>query len=188
MRFPSLPIFSVLAALVISAASAGAATIDFGTSWAAWGNAYYTTSPGNRVIGIDGGTHSNESDVAAVLNAKAGTTFLAADINKTNSVTELGGTDGYFAVPGGWDWLVVQYDGPNGGSAVIRLDGNDAKVPYDSSVLWGTGDQYGVSHYSVAGVHVTSSQTPAVPDGGTTISLFGLGLMSVALLRRKFAK
>jgi hypothetical protein len=91
----------------------------------------------------------------------------------------LGGADGYFTVPAGWNYLVVQYDGPNGGSVVIQLDGNDAKVPFDSSLIWGTGDQYAVSHFSVAGPGTE------VPDGGSTLALLGFALVGVDQLRRK---
>lgn len=157
--------------------TAQAVTIDFGTSWPVFtapGVGNYATAPYNRVMGTEGGTHSNETVIATYLNTVAGTTFVAADIHKTNSPTELGGSNGYFTVPAGWNYLVAQYNGPNGGSVVINLGGNDAKVPFDSSVIWGTGDQYAVSHWSVAG------PTARVPDGGMTLALLGISLASLA--------
>jgi hypothetical protein len=61
---------------------------------------------------------------------------------------------------------------------VIDLNGNGAMVPYDSSLIWGTGDKYAVSHYSVAGAH-------GVPDGGMTVTLLGLSVSGLAYFRRK---
>ena len=52
----------------------------------------------------------------------------------------------------------------------IKLDGNAASVHYDSSVLWGTGDQYAVSHFSVAGP-ISPGPGLGVPDGGTTAAM-----------------
>ena len=179
------------AALTLMTVSAEATTIDFGTSWLAWtgaGVGNYASAPFNRVLGIENGTHSNETAIASFLDLIAGTSFVAADIHKTDYPPELGGSNGYFSVNSGWNYLVVQYDGPNGGSAVIKLDGNAASVPYDSSVLWGAGDQYAVSHFSVAGPSTPDpGPGPSVPDGGTTAAMLGCALGVIGVLRKKLS-
>lgn len=174
-----------LMALLMAAESTKANLIDFGTSWPTFvsvGNGNYATAPYDRVIGVDPGQYNTETEIANFLNSVAGTTFTAADINKTASPTELGGSDGYFAVPSGWEYLVVKYDGSHAGSVVIELDGNAANVPFDSAAIWGgdiNADKYAVSHFSVAG---------PVPDGGTTIALLGFALVGIGALRRKFSR
>jgi len=173
------------AAIAAASLTANAITIDFGTSWPAFtapGLDTYASSPFNLVLAKEDGQHSTESDIATLLNSVVGGSFLAADIHKTDQPPEIGGSDGYFTVPSGWEYLVAQYDGPHGGSVVIQLDGNDAKLPFASSLIWGTGDQYAVSHFSVAGLHPESITTP---EGGATVMLLGIGLIGIAALRRK---
>lgn len=163
---------------------ANATTIDFGVSWPAYtapGSGNYAVAPYDLVLGIAAGQHANETEVAAVLNSIASTTFTATDINKTDHPAEIAPPDGYFTVPSGWEYLVVQYDGPNAGSVVIQLSGNDAKVPFDSSLIWAVGDKHAVSHFSVAG------PVPSVPDGGTTAVMLGLGLTGLGFLARRKA-
>lgn len=186
-------LLTVFAAL---AGSAHAVLLDFGTSWpgvfTGVGAAPYNTAPYNRVIGAVPGQHANETAVAAALNsALPGDPFDAGDILKFGAPAELGGSDGQFGVQPGYDWLVIQYDGPNGGSVIIRLGGNSALVPYDSADLWGSGDQYAVSHYSLVNLHEGPPDgddpgTP-VPDNGPTVALMGLSLLTLGLIKRKTA-
>ena len=167
--------------------SAKATPIDFGTTWAAWGSSYYSTDPGNRVLDRSFASYGPGATIATYLNSVASTSFSAANIQKTDSPTELGGTDGYFEVPSGWNWLVVQYNGGNNaGALVIKIDGLGAKVPFDSSNIWGSGDQFAVSHYAVAGPG--GGTPPGAPDGGTTIALLGIAMFGADLLRRRIAK
>jgi len=148
---------------------AQAITIDFGTQWD-------KSNLPSQVLGFEGGTFSDKGDIAGLLNSKAGTSFSASEIFKTDKPAEV---DDQFAVPEGWNYLVVQYDGPNGGSVVIQLGGAGALVPYESYDIWGgNSEQYKVSHYAVAG---------AVPDAGTTAALLGLGLLGVGFLGRRKA-
>ena len=168
---------------------AQAVTIDFGTSWPVFsgintGN--YAASPYNRVLAVDDGLHSNEVDVAAFVNDALGTSYASTDINKFDAPVELGGEDGYFLIPVGWTYLVVQYDGPQGGSVLVNLGGNSASVPYDSSAIWVTGDKYAVSHYSLIGPTTPPTTTSTVPDGGPTVLLLGVALLGIAALRRTF--
>lgn len=164
----------------IAALTARAVTIDFGTQWdfplPSEVIGYADASPAN--------SFSTETQIKTLLNSIAGTSFDAADIHKTNSPSNVGGQ---FSVGAGWNYLVVQYDGPNGGSVVIELNGADALVPYYGSNIWGTGTQYGVSHFSVAGQHQGDIPGVGVPDGGTTALLLGLGLIVIGCVRRKIA-
>ena len=159
-------------AVVAMGFTAQAITIDFGTQWDA-------SNLPLEVLGHSGGNgFSTETQIADLLNSVAGTTFASGDIFKTDqSIQNVGGQ---FAVSSGWDYLVVQYDGPNGGSVVIALDGNAALVPYVSYNIWGNKPtKYDVSHFAVAG-------PKSVPDGGSTVALLGLGLVGMGSLRRKF--
>lgn len=160
-------------------------TIDFGVSWPALSNAIYSdsSSPYSRLIFAEPGLHSNETAIADLLNRALGvSSFTSGLVFKTDlgSGAEIDPPDGYFLVPSGWNYLVVQYDGPQGGSILLNLGGNGAKVPFDSSLIWGAGDKYAVSHYSLA----SRRETRQVPDGGATLSLLGLALGGMALARR----
>ena len=191
-QFNRLILTAVFALLLASTQIAQAATIDLGVSWPTFSginSGNYATSPYNLVRGVEGGTHSTETAVANFVNGAIGTSYVASDINKFGAPTELGGDDGYFLVPAGWTYLVVQYDGPNGGSVLVNLGGNDASVPYDSSAIWGTADKYAISHYSL--IAPTTPPTPTsvpVPDGGATVLMLGSALMGIAAFRRTFLK
>jgi hypothetical protein len=154
--------------------------LDFGTSWPELGDPVYSDplSQYSRLVAYETGTHSNEDSIAEFLNRGLGcATFDAADVFKDDNPIELEGPDGYFEAPSGWNYLVVQYDGPHGGSVLLDLGGNAARVPFDSAMIWGFGDKYAVSHYSLA--------SPAdVPDGGPTLSLIGLALGGLAAYGR----
>lgn len=180
-------------------------TIDFGVSWPDYsdiGAGNYATSPYDLVRGVaKDNNYANESDIAELLNLVVKTSFIGTDIDKTdtegNFVELFDGTekeDGYFLVPAGWNYLVAQYGGPQGGgSVVVQLSGNDAKVPFDSSSIWGSGDKYAVSHYSVAGpIDITNLQPPAevprAPDGGTTAAMLGLSLLGMGFMARRKSK
>lgn len=164
--------------------------INFGNSWPEYTVANYAADPYNRVLGLGAGNgYSTTTQIANLLNGIASTTFTPAEIFKLGDPVdpELNGPDGQFAVPGGWDYLIAQYDGPNGGSVVINLGGNSALVPYDSSLLWADGDKYAVSHWSVAGR--TPGGEPGtqstVPDGGSTVAMLGLGLLALGFFQKK---
>jgi hypothetical protein len=187
------------AAIAMTSFSAKATTIDFGTSWPAGftapGAAPYNVAPLNRLLKNANEKHGPEAEIATFINAATGgsTSFVAADIHKTNMAPgdELGGSDGYFTVPSGWEYLFIQYGGPNGDAMVLDLDGNDAKVPFDSASIYGTGDKYAVSHYAVAGV-VSEQPIPPTsvptPDGGATAALLGIGLIGVGVARKFSSK
>lgn len=174
------PIVATVAAVTMGAAQAVPVVLDFGTSWPALGDPVYSDplSVYSRLVAYEGGTHSNEDSIAAFLNWGLGcSTFEAEDVLKDDHPVELEGPDGYFEVPSGWNYLVVQYDGPNGGSILLDLGGNAAEVPFDSAMIWGSGDKYAATHYSLAG--------PAdVPDGGGTLALIGIALGGLSACKR----
>jgi len=171
------------------ASSSFALTIDFGTTWPAGFTApntgAYASSPYDRLLKNANEKDGPETDIATFINSGAATSFAAADIHKTNGASELGGSDGYFTVPSGWKYLFVQYGGSSGDAMLLELDGYDAKVPFDSSNIYGTGDKYAVSHFALAGSLPAEN---AVPDGGATAGLMGIGLIGLAVMRKFISK
>lgn len=127
---------------------------------------------------------STDTDIADLLNSVKGTSFVAADIHKTNEPAEINVVNPYggqFSVPAGWAYLVVQYDGKNAGNVIIELGGDGALVPYNDYNLWATeAGKRAVSHFAVAG-------PVAVPDGGATAALLGLGMLGLGFLARRKA-
>jgi hypothetical protein len=202
MKLTQLMKMAVAAATVSTLTFNAQATLDFGVSWPTGysGSPYSDTAPYTRVLGYTTVNETTEVLIKDFINATVGpNTFSAADIHKTGQpIVENGGTDGYFTVAAGWDYLVVSY-GNQGGTLLIKLDGEDAKVPYDSAAFGSTNgnqnhppvplgtdaDKYAVSHYAVAGKHTVVVTTHGVPDGGSTVALMGLGTLGLAAIRRK---
>src|SRR5687767_5558423 len=106
-----------LAALVFS--SGHAATLNFG----------FHLEPTDTHLGTSftsGNAGNTESDIASIINGSTGTTFTSAQVFKTNKadIAAIGsGVNDQFLVPAGWNWLLVKYDGPNGGVALFSLAG-----------------------------------------------------------------
>ena len=174
------PILPIALALTMGTAHAVPIVIDFGKSWPALGDPIYSDplSPYSRLVAYEAGCHSTEACIAAFLNCELNcSTFNASNVFKNDNPIELEGPDGYFAVPSGWDYLVVQYDGPHGGSILLHLDGNAAQVPFDSAMIWGCDDKYAATHYTLAGDH-------NVPDGGATLTLIGIAIGGLAAYKR----
>ena len=161
-----------LAAFAAIGLTAKAVPLDFGTNLEA-SDTYLGTSYLAGNVGI------NPGDIADLVNGWLGTSYVAEDIAKTENPSETNGPDGQFYVGPGFDFVIAQYDGPNGGSALFWLGGSDAWIPFDSAPLWGTGDKYGVSHFAVV-----DGLKHEVPDAGTSIILIGLGLLGIAGFRR----
>lgn len=171
---------AMAAAAMTLMVSASANTIDLGTVWD-------SSNPPSQVLGSmassGGGDFATAASLATALNSIAGTTYAAADIHKTDAPpmsNAPSNTSNQFSVEAGWKYLIVSYDGKNGGAIVIQLDGAAALVPYYSYDYWWNGsstESYAVTHYGVAG---------SVPDGGATAGLLGLGMLGlVAASRRK---
>lgn len=124
---------------------------------------------------------STETQIADLLNTVKGTSFTAGEIFKTTNPLEINVVPPYggqFEVPGGWSYLVVQYDGKNAGNIIIELGGVGALVPYNDYNLWATDPgKRAVSHFSVAG-------PVSVPDAGFTATLLGLGMLGLSFLAR----
>jgi hypothetical protein len=108
-----------------------------------------------------------------------GTTAVSIDL------TAIGSTFGY---------LVVAYDGPNGGVAVFNISGVTGTIllyRYASIQLDGQGHPTGNllgSNTAQQGYHRMTSWTllnpTSVPDGGTTVMLLGMALGALGMARR----
>jgi hypothetical protein len=76
-------------------------------------------------------------------------------------------------------YVLAKYDGKNAGYVLFAVaDLENGILPGISSPLWGTGDQYAISHYTSFGGGTN------VPDGGTTLTLLGLALAGLGAIRR----
>ena len=173
MKFYKLAkiLFTVLA--VGAAASVSrAVTLDLGTVWD-------KDNLPAEVLGYEAGIHGPEAAIADAINLFAGTDFEEGDILKTNKDDITTNLFGQIVIGPGYDYLAIQYDGPEGGIVVIALNGMDALVPFLSTNIWGGEGQYGVSHIAVTGPGET------VPDGGSMVVLMGLGLVTLGFFRRK---
>jgi len=168
-------IISLIAAISVFAAVSKAVTINLGS-----------TLEASDLFGLTPGSVANtELEIAAFINGKTGTTtFGQADILKDLGGVPTKDANNQFSVPAGYNWLVVQWDGPNGGAGLIQLNGNAALVPFYSYPLWGSNSaQYGVSHYGLAG----GSDLERVPDGGSTALTLGFALMAIVWVRRRMS-
>lgn len=84
---------------------------------------------------------------------------------------------------GGYTYLIVQWNGWNsgGGQAVYYIAGLTGQISVANDFFFNDNHQpYGASGYWLG----TSRTT--VPDGGATVGLLGLGLLGLAIIRRKF--
>jgi hypothetical protein len=158
----------------------------------------YTHSESNPIVGtFDTGTSA--ADVTTVtgylntllgLGANVGPTSISGVIYKTSSVDYTGSllpsagtrvdTGNLLSVAAGYDYVVAKYDGKNAGYVVWYLGGEAATLPEYSNNIWqnGAGAGYQISGY-------TAYRRTSVPDGGATAALLGVGLISLAALRRK---
>ncbi len=177
----------VICGLFGSAHFAQATTIDFGVSWPTFtsvNTGAYSSDPLDRVLAVASANYGPEAAIAAYVNSVLGTTYDALDVVKTSAGgLEVNPPDGYLVIPSGWTYVVLQYGGPTGTAMIIELDGNGAQVPFDSALISGSGDKFGMSHFSVIGPTSTS-----VPDGGATVLLLGCAFMGLAAFRHALVK
>jgi hypothetical protein len=83
------------------------------------------------------------------------------------------------SVPAGYTYLVIQWDGPQGG--LMAYDIADLAV---GTVLTFPIVAYG--HGQTGGSFLKSTST-SVPDGGATVALLGLGMLGLGAVRRKLS-
>ena len=98
------------------------------------------------------------------------------------------------SVTGTFEYLVVAYDGPNGGVAVFNIAGLTGTIElyrYASIELDGSGNPTGNllgSNTAQQGYHRMTSWTllnpTSVPDGGATVMLLGAALGALGMARR----
>ena len=100
---------------------------------------------------------------------------------------------GAFVVPDGFRFALAKYDGPNGGYVLYFLPtsvptfmpafaGNT--LPRFPADFWTTDpNKWGISHYTT--FNAVLPTPPTVPDGGTTMALFGMALCGVGIFLRR---
>jgi len=90
----------------------------------------------------------------------------------------------------GFQYLVVAYDGPNGGAAVFNVGGLTGSVDlYRYAKPLANGNLVGSNTAQQGFFRMTSwtllNPTGQVPDGGATVMLLGTALGALAMVRRK---
>jgi hypothetical protein len=101
------------------------------------------------------------------------------------------GLTGIATVPTGYDYALAKYDGQNAGYVLFYFGGNGGTIPTDQINLWSdvTG-QYALSHLTVFNGSNEINPTDGgngVPDSGSTITLLGLGMVALGLVKQKLA-
>ena len=81
------------------------------------------------------------------------------------------------AVPAGYTYYVVQWDGPQGGAMAYDITGIAAGTLLELPI-----NAYG--HGQTGGSFLKGTSTN-IPDGGATIALLGVGLLGLGAMRRK---
>ena len=179
-----------LATLAVAIACAGAVT----------SNAYALTINDPYVLGIvkDAVPFSDASTVTYINTLlsqplNSGPTTIGTEAYTRNSYDPVGDSGSVSlsdydtgtgtTVESGWEYLIAKYDGPNGGAVVFYLGGAAYTLPVDSFDIWTNKSGQG---YGLSGWKVFNSVT--VPDGGSTLTLFGSALFVFAMLRRRIDK
>ena len=79
---------------------------------------------------------------------------------------------------GGFDYLIVQWDGPEGGNAIYYLGGLSGTITVTNDIFFNQNHQpFAASGYWLSG-------GGGVPDGGTTVMLLGAALGALGMARR----
>ena len=167
-----------------------------------------STSPyvlGEFVPGVTGGTGeaARQSDVVNALRGLApggtGQFFIGSNPPETGNrslnvfnplpvATDVGailvgqasGSGNFSAfVPAGYTYYVVQWDGPQGGLMAYDIAGLAAGTELVLPI-----NAYG--HGQTGGSFLKGTGT-SVPDGGATVALLGVGLLSLGAMRRKLS-
>ena len=80
---------------------------------------------------------------------------------------------------GGFDYLIVQWDGPEGGNAIYYLGGLSGTITVTNDIFFNQNHQpFAASGYWLSG------GGQGVPDGGTTVMLLGAALGALGMARR----
>jgi hypothetical protein len=194
---------ATVAAAVASMSMSAQATINFGTDYPVdTGTVVAVFSASNVSAGANSGgypvsplpqpinNYNNLATAIGLVNSVVNPDFLTTD-------GQLGGptpanVGNQFSVGSGWEYLLVRYDGNQGGIVILKLGGEDALVPFYSYDIFNSYSggknptpsttSYGVSHYVLVGTHTTN-----VPEGGATVALLGIGSLALAAARRRIA-
>lgn len=143
----------------------------------------------NNMIGVYNGTLSSPIAGEVYTVMKGSLTPAAPGLPSSPS---LGGKVSVDGSPTSWnidlgaggagDYLVAQWDGPNGADAVYYIHGLTGTITLENTVDFvnANGGAYGLSDWWTA-------NSVGVPDGGTTVLLLGTALSGLALIRRKLS-
>jgi len=98
-----------------------------------------------------------------------------------------GGVGGWGTVSG-YDYGFIKYDGPNAGYVLFYLGGAQANslIPDYPANLWTTNS----TKFEVSGItffNQRGSTNEQIPDTGSSVGLFVVGLTLLAIARRKLA-
>lgn len=86
---------------------------------------------------------------------------------------------------GGFTYLLGKYDGPNYGSVVWYVGGLTGVISLPTSA-----DGFGLSHtylYNPGGGVINPTDGGGVPDNGSTLTLLGMAMAAVGMVKRKMA-
>ena len=90
------------------------------------------------------------------------------------------------SIPAGYEYVLAQYNGFDAGDVLWYLGGAATTLPANSSPLWLLPSNpprgRNLTHWTAF-----NPITVAVPDGGSTLALIGVGLTALGFLRRKLS-
>ena len=114
------------------------------------------------------------------------------DYSGTLSITgAFQGGAGATSIPAGWYYALAKYAGQNAGYALFYLGGTASTIPAAPYNIWTTGtDQYALSHWTVFNGSNEINPTDGgngVPDNGSTLTLLGMAMTGLGLVRRKLS-
>ena len=141
----------------------------------------------NGILGLPLG---GSGTVMAVSSSQTDSIYRSLNVfsglpTSATSANNIGGSGNMTSISilAGYDFLVAKYDGQNGGTEVWfvgGLVGDTVTIPQNA---FGDGNnQYGLSGTTLL---EGSPSTPPVPDGGSTLALLGLGILSTLMFVRK---
>jgi VPDSG-CTERM motif len=207
MKRNSLAVKAILVGAVLGSASFARADI-IGSLYEGgllndWGNGSIvptgtpdvTFSVANGSLDFDSRNLVNGYTVGGFLTSGGGT-ILTGSGEKLNSMDNVAIVmSGLVSVTHNETFNVMQDDGlvlTINGMSVLNNPGPNSPSPFSGTYTGPTGDfAFQLDYWEIDGspavLSVDLPFTPSVPDGGTTAGLLGLGLASLAVLRRKLS-
>lgn len=193
MKLKSLLITTSLLAML--AMSASAITITSPLSYNTFGLiGTYDGKLGDSSTGEE--IQAGQSILDAVgLGTIAGPVHLNNYFDFAGTLTLTGafqGNAGDTSIPAGYDYALAKYDGQEAGYILFYLGGTASTIPAAPYNIWTTGtEQYALSHWTVFNgtneINPNDGGGNGVPDGGSTMTMLGLGLVGLGMVKRKLS-